>query len=46
MPNLKMNCWDCALRIHNATPRENVNIRTGMLTTSIVNEGIDSIWWG
>jgi hypothetical protein len=30
----------------NATPKQDGNSRIGVPTTNMVDEGIDSIWWG
>ena len=46
LPNFEMHGEGCALRKHNAIPRKDGNLRIGVPTTRIVNEGIDSIWWG
>ena len=46
LPYWEMHCGGRALRKHNATPREDGNLRIGVPTTRIVDEGIDSIWWG
>jgi hypothetical protein len=31
---------------YNATPKEVGNLGFGVLTTSLVDEGINSMWWG
>jgi hypothetical protein len=45
MPNLKMHCEGHTLRLTQCRTIEDGNLRISVLTTCIVDERIDSVWW-